>query len=287
MDDDFAGMNHPWPLFTLFEETVHAMRQIAMITICHKAGRDISMRTAILFKKLFPDRALRARLLDSTIATDGTTASTKSVVQAWMAVIERVIQIRVELRDEDRLDLMRFSGSIPWTIVLERARPYIWKQLRTATETEQVPFSQQVAIMDHSIRVATKSRRLFVTAGNLVGLGPLTMEMGDKLCLLKGGKTPFILREKGSRHVTRAILDDDTTIGCYVHPLSASDEFKVRGHFRDGASILEGEVRTYELIGDCYAHGLMDFKTPEKGLEDIRQKSSLGSELRWHTGALV
>ena len=84
----------------------------------------------------------------------------------------------------------------------------------------EVDLAHQVSIMDQSIISATKSRRLFITKGGCIGLAPAQTAVGDQLCLIEGGRTPFILRDKQSDLACRE--------------------------------------PTYELIGDCYADGLMD-----------------------------
>jgi hypothetical protein len=41
---------------------------------------------------------------------------------------------------------------------------------------------------------ASKGRRLFHTSKGYMGIGPAAMQLGDKVCILSGGATPFILR---------------------------------------------------------------------------------------------
>lgn len=43
-------------------------------------------------------------------------------------------------------------------------------------------------------------RRFFVTHGGLLGLGPCLMETGDRIVVLRGGDTPFILRQVDGLH---------------------------------------------------------------------------------------
>ncbi|KAF7592422.1 hypothetical protein BBP40_000270 [Aspergillus hancockii] len=44
---------------------------------------------------------------------------------------------------------------------------------------------------------ACSGRRLFITDAGMLGLGPAAMEPGDRLCILFGASTPFILRRHG------------------------------------------------------------------------------------------
>ena len=95
-----------------------------------------------------------------------------------------------------------------------------------------------VAAINYAVRSATTHRRFFRTAqGCYMGLGPSTLKVGDKICVLLGGLTPFIIRSTGNREV---------------------------GRF--------DQQPCYELIGDCYVDGLMDgqvFRIPSLKEEQI------------------
>jgi Heterokaryon incompatibility protein (HET) len=81
-----------------------------------------------------------------------------------------------------------------------------------------------VAAINYAVRSATTHRRFFRTAqGCYMGLGPSTLKAGDKICVLLGGLTPFIIRSTSNQEV---------------------------GRF--------DRQPCYELIGDCYVDGLMD-----------------------------
>jgi len=60
-------------------------------------------------------------------------------------------------------------------------------------------------------------RRMFTTQDGYIGLGPKEIEHGDQVALLEGGKLPFIIRQRSES---------------------------------------ESELK-YELIGECYIHGIM------------------------------
>jgi hypothetical protein len=74
-----------------------------------------------------------------------------------------------------------------------------------------------------AIRAATTMRRLFITRKGFLGLGPPLAVGGEKVFLLHGGKAPFLLR-----------IDKKRTIGG------------------------EEQKEYYQLVGDCYIHGIMD-----------------------------
>jgi hypothetical protein len=81
-----------------------------------------------------------------------------------------------------------------------------------------------VEAINYAVRSATAHRRFFMTEQRgYMGLGPSTLKKGDKICVLLGGCTPFIIRPIGNREV--------------------------------GSSVPKP---CYELIGDCYVDGLMD-----------------------------
>jgi hypothetical protein len=57
--------------------------------------------------------------------------------------------------------------------------------------------------------LSSRQRRFFRTAKGYYGIGPLIVKDGDFVCVLLGGRTPFILRPVG---------DDYNLVGeCYVH----------------------------------------------------------------------
>ena len=63
----------------------------------------------------------------------------------------------------------------------------------------------------HTAAVNGMNRKSFITGNGLMGLGPLSMADGDRVCVLFGGKVPFILRPHGE---TWKLLG-----GAYVHDL--------------------------------------------------------------------
>ena len=81
-----------------------------------------------------------------------------------------------------------------------------------------------VEAINYAVLSATAHRRFFMTEQRgYMGLGPSTLKKGDKICVLLGGCTPFIIRPVGNREACSSIPKP-----------------------------------CYELIGDCYVDGLMD-----------------------------
>jgi hypothetical protein len=82
--------------------------------------------------------------------------------------------------------------------------------------------------IDAAIRSAATRRTFFITEKGYIGLGPTKTRPGDSVFILLGGQTPFILRPSG------------------FHMIRTRDSIN-----------LDGQLR-FEMIGDCYTHGLMD-----------------------------
>lgn len=58
---------------------------------------------------------------------------------------------------------------------------------------------------------ACTSRRFFTTRKGYIGLGPSTLQTDDNICILFGGRTPYVLRPHGQSY---------TLIGeCYIHDI--------------------------------------------------------------------
>ena len=77
-------------------------------------------------------------------------------------------------------------------------------------------------------------RRFFISSTGYIGLVPSATAIGDRICVLSGGKTPYVLRPSHKKNK------------------------------EDGTSSLE-----YTFVGDAYVHGLMDgeaFEMAEKGV---------------------
>jgi hypothetical protein len=162
------------------------------------------------------------------------TLSVSEIAESWdhSAIQTSSGALRLSRRDDARRKQLRAWERIPWFKVLEIARPILLKRLGNASNIGFIPKDSQVAFMDHSIVSATKARKLFRTSKGYIGLGPADLHEGDKLFLLKGGRTPYILR--GNK------------------PQSLDDKSRVWSHM--------------EVIGDCYVDGLMDSSMLEEHL---------------------
>ncbi|KAI9148970.1 Heterokaryon incompatibility protein [Paramyrothecium foliicola] len=75
-----------------------------------------------------------------------------------------------------------------------------------------------------AICAATTMRRMFITRRGYLGLGPANTLEGDRIFLLHGGRTPFLLR-KGTENLNATVHRSEDS---------------------------------YHFVGDCYVHGIMD-----------------------------
>ncbi|KAL9102653.1 MAG: hypothetical protein Q9187_009100 [Circinaria calcarea] len=93
-------------------------------------------------------------------------------------------------------------------------------------------------------------RWFFVTGRGYIGLGPANMQPGDVVCVLRGGKVPFVLQaaEDGGDN------DDDDCDG----PCRAT-------------GTCAAEQQRYNFVGYAYLHGIMDgeaVRSVERGEEE-------------------
>ncbi|OLN86060.1 Heterokaryon incompatibility protein 6, OR allele 6 [Colletotrichum chlorophyti] len=85
----------------------------------------------------------------------------------------------------------------------------------------------KVDVFDDHITKTTTGRRFFISKLGYIGLAPAAARVGDKVCVLAGGKMPFIVRDLERSGQTPRTSTFKTETNC-------------------------------RLIGDAYVHGLMD-----------------------------
>ena len=100
--------------------------------------------------------------------------------------------------------------------------------------TPRAPENRQASILPSSFPYITMmhalhDRRIFATDSGFLGLGPQHLQPNDLVCVLLGAEVPFILRELQQDAVT---------------------SFPWR--------FWRNSSRCYELVGECYIHGIMD-----------------------------
>ncbi|EWY79698.1 hypothetical protein FOYG_17183 [Fusarium oxysporum NRRL 32931] len=67
--------------------------------------------------------------------------------------------------------------------------------------------------------ISLHTRRAFLTSTGFVGVGPLDMQAGDEVCVLLGGKIPYLLRPQGDK--TYSLIGE-----AYVHGIMHGELFK-------------------------------------------------------------
>lgn len=91
---------------------------------------------------------------------------------------------------------------------------------QTSMPTDYMPNALIKEIWQEIRTQYTQGRQVFHTSNAYIGLGPLEMRFGDKICLFLGGSVPYIIRPT--------------------------------------------KRRKYQLLGECYIHGIMDGEAFEK-----------------------
>jgi hypothetical protein len=61
-------------------------------------------------------------------------------------------------------------------------------------------YSPIVAFIQHEIALYTYNRAFFTTEDGYMGMGPRWAEVGDRITLIAGLATPFIVRRDGSKY---------------------------------------------------------------------------------------
>ena len=79
-----------------------------------------------------------------------------------------------------------------------------------------------------------------------MGLVPKDAEVGDEICLLFGGHTPFVIRRVTQEGDGEGIQKEE-------------EGGDMKGGMRTGAK----EGNEWEIIGECYIYGLMDGEAME------------------------
>ena len=164
---------------------------------------------------------------------------------------------------------LRAWSEVPWSHVLELVRSRLLQRLGNASRTAQIPYDVQASLIERSIVSATKARKFFITCQGFVGLGPADLDIADALYILKGSRTPSILR-----------LHNRTNIWCGDAKCS---EYRAFEQYKSSLYILacycpkcleeekwcagcigQCAPHCYKVIGDCYALGFMDGQSVEE-----------------------
>lgn len=89
-----------------------------------------------------------------------------------------------------------------------------------------MPHGNWILSISTQVGAATLNRRFFVTEKGYFGLAPATTQPGDLVCILLGGKVPYIVRKTVDADAPNKIADMHRT--------------------------------TYKFVGDAYVQGIMN-----------------------------
>lgn len=96
----------------------------------------------------------------------------------------------------------------------------------------------------HEATLVTRYRRFAVTAGGYYVMGPDSMEDGDVIAVLDGGRTPFVIRRVHDK------MDLSKRSDGSFETSNVGDD---HGNVRTGRT-----ANQWLLVGECYVHGLMN-----------------------------
>jgi hypothetical protein len=89
---------------------------------------------------------------------------------------------------------------------LDKLRPSVPRN--KVQNTSQLHLAQHAKAYDFASRSACRGRRLIITSNGFLAICPRSTQKDDLICVLRGGKAPFVLRKEGDHY---------TLIGeCYV-----------------------------------------------------------------------
>ena len=85
----------------------------------------------------------------------------------------------------------------------------------------------------HEASLVTRYRRFAVSAQGYYVLGPDTMQEGDAVVVLYGGRTPFLLRRRDEEEGDGWVLVGE----CYMHGIMAGEALERKGAVEEAFSI--------------------------------------------------
>ncbi|KAF2491138.1 hypothetical protein BU16DRAFT_566051 [Lophium mytilinum] len=99
----------------------------------------------------------------------------------------------------------------------------IWREIHTAK------FSTDSFIrMFNTVLAFCHRRRLFITEEGYMGLGPEALEVGDRVAILLGGETPFVLRTAFQDYEYHGASSQYQLVGeCYVRDMMSGEIIEV------------------------------------------------------------
>lgn len=90
-------------------------------------------------------------------------------------------------------------------------------------------------------------RNFCITERGYMGMVPKYAELGDDICLIYGAQVPFVLR------ALRSGLEESAE-----HEIDEKGEESEERKVSKEDDVDEGKNQLYQLVGECYVHGMMD-----------------------------
>jgi hypothetical protein len=110
----------------------------------------------------------------------------------------------------------------------------------------QRDLDEGISSIHYALKTTTASRRFFITRNGFIGVGPKTTQPGDQLHVFENSRVPFLCRPRNARH--------PICMGGLVMTLIESPGSGRRGL----CSRCFKPHLCHQLVGDCFAYGLMD-----------------------------
>ena len=97
----------------------------------------------------------------------------------------------------------------------------------------------------YAVECASEGRKFFITSEGYMGIGPGSLTNGDWVFVLLGSRVPLVLRRAAKASV------------CHGEEV---DILVSTGHETENETRCCSNHRTFELLGDAYVHGIMDYQ---------------------------
>lgn len=127
----------------------------------------------------------------------------------------------------------------------------IWRRTTIVGGVLQEPFqmgerNEDKNAFHYAVECASEGRKFFTTFKGYMGIGPGSLMKGDWVFVLLGSRVPLILRRAPRLSRCR---NEETKI------------LVSTGHETEKETRCSSIHQTFELLGDAYVHGIMDYQT--------------------------
>ena len=142
-----------------------------------------------------------------TIFEDGSLSSDYVIREFLEHTYEYYLQEELGLEGA----VMWNEKKLPLFLNMTENRRLITEKIDDGYNLNLTSSQQEITAMDNAITSATSSRRLLITQNGHICLGPADTRISDVIFYLKGGKTPFVLRDEEGTTTNRHLVGD-----CYI-----------------------------------------------------------------------